>query len=216
MNKTTLVVLTAALVLSPDLHSQQAPQVRELGRLPGVTFMERPNRIVAMPNGRVVLYATDTTLFTYDVATKRSTLISRGMHAGLAISPRGDRIAWNRAESPQAGPHVWSMPIDARTGVPTGPAGMVSAGRGYGPRFSPDGKLIALIRNQGDVPDTIIVVPATGGPERKLATYGVRIQVDWSSDGQSLLAKTQDNRAEQWVDRLPINGGLRKRVFTIP
>ena len=219
MKKTTLPILLAALALGPELISQQLPHVRELGKLPGLTVDERPNRVVGMPNGRVVLYATDTTLFAYDVATSRSTLISRGMHAGLAISPRGDRIAWNRgAEPPQVGGRIWSMPIDPRTGIPTGPAGMVTTIRGNGARFSPDGKLIAFISGTPDpkiIPETVNVVPASGGPERRFAGYRVRTQLDWSIDGKSVLAKTARHEPEQWVERIPIDGGRRDRIFTI-
>jgi Tol biopolymer transport system component len=219
MNKTTLLVLTAASAICPELRSQQPPRVRELGKLSEFTANERPNRVVAMPNGRVVLYATDTTLFAYDLARKRNTLISRGMHGGLAISPRGDRIAWNRAESLGSGPHIWAMPVDPQSGLPTGPAGMVSPRRGFASRFSPDGKSLAFISNSGVwnvAPDTIIVVPATGGPERRLATYQVPVLLDWSSDGKSVLAKTFAGNPEQWVDRIPVDGGRSERVFTIP
>ena len=214
-------VTSASLMTGvPSSGQHPSPHLRPVGELPGLSIDERPNVIARMPNDRIVFYATDTALYAYDLAARKSAVVARGSFGGLAVSPAGDRLAWHRAaEPPAVGRLVWSMTINPRTGASTGAEAMVSTIHGNTPRFSPDGKLIAFesgSSNPAVIPETLIVVPSNGGPERRVATFTVHVHPDWSSDGKSLLVHTTPGEREQWVDRVPLAGGASQRVFSIP
>jgi hypothetical protein len=81
---------------------------------------------------------------------------------------------------------IWTMPLaGARKAQPlvTGPA------HDYGPEFSPDGKWIAYISDEGGTPD-VYVVPYPGPGAKRRVTTGGGVAVTWRRDGKELLYQT--------------------------
>jgi Tol biopolymer transport system component/DNA-binding winged helix-turn-helix (wHTH) protein len=114
-----------------------------------------------------------------------------------AFSPMGDQIAftWNGEDNGES----WSIYVkligsEAPLRLTKAPAEDMS------PAWSPDGKWIAFIRRSHNG-NFIYMVPAIGGPERKLFDLHCAIDWDepglsWSPDGKSLVfpdGKSEDN-----------------------
>ena len=230
MQRFTCYRLLAVAVLSTTIAGQtQAPRspvpeakVRELATIEGMVN----GYPVLLPSGRALIYTPladgatmnyprvgDST-FVYNIATKRSTLLGTNMLAG-SVSPQGDRLAFDRTAEDGTGSFLWTMPIDPQTGVATGPPQRVSlpAKNGVSAKFSPDGKMLTF--NAGPRADgtwDLTIVPATGGPERVLATYARAKAQSWSADGQSLYVANTDSSSEA-IERVPLDGGQRETLF---
>jgi len=108
----------------------------------------------------------------------------------VALSPDGRRLAAGVGGS-NGQLNIWVRPIDR------GPATRLSfGGQDRRPAWSPDGRLVAFIR---DTATTSIVVarPADGaGSDRKLAHLDRQVQeVTWSPDGRWLVMRTDNGAA---------------------
>ncbi len=142
--------------------------------------------------GTTRLYITDgdTGLWMYDRVTKRRTLVSRGEVWEPTISRAGDRVAFGRPGERGNTEHIWSMPLDQRTGLAAGPARRVSMSQGDVPSFSPDGKFIAFGRYHDSTPSwqDVTVVPSNGGQESILARLSSSTRgTAWMPDGKSIV-----------------------------
>lgn len=116
-----------------------------------------------------------------------------------------------------AGP---AIKCGARYGAVVITAAMLAAGRDLSdPRLSPDGAHVAFVASSaGRV--AIVVMAATGGPERRLTstpeprtgrlTSGAVL--DWTPDGQALVYVTRDGNL--WWQ--PIGGGAPRRITDQP
>ncbi len=84
------------------------------------------------------------------------------------------------------------------------------------PVWSPDGRHIAFIRI-GKTQNQVLIVPALGGPERKLLSGSRRIaRLTWSRDGKWLaMADAQDARNNQQIVMVSVETG-EKRPLTNP
>ena len=192
--------------------------VRELATIEGMVN----GYPVLLPSGRALIYtqltdgaalnfprAGDST-FVYDVATNRRTFLGTNMLTG-SVSPRGDRLAFDRTAEDGTGDFLWTMPIDPQTGLATGQAQRVSlrSRNGVLAKFSPDGEMLAF--NAGPRPDgtwDLTIVPATGGPERVVANYAMPGSPAWSADGQSLyVGHNPNNNRQTAIERIPLTGG---------
>jgi Tol biopolymer transport system component len=87
------------------------------------------------------------------------------------------------------------------------------------PAWSPDGRYIAFTRSAPDGAPGIFIVPALGGPERKLQTNrcgGCTSRLDWSPDGKS-LAFTDETSADTFgIFLLSVETLERRRLTTLP
>jgi Tol biopolymer transport system component len=86
----------------------------------------------------------------------------------------------------------------------------------YGPVWSPDGRFIAFVRgNESHIKDDVLLVPALGGPERKvgeIAAAGGR-PIAWSVDGNSLVVSDRDSPKEPFrLFLLSIETGEKRRL----
>lgn len=94
-------------------------------------------------------------------------------------------------------------------------------GFNFFPVFSPDGRYIAFLHgNHGEVPG-IFVIPALGGPPRKLhelakSDQDCKTGVSWSPDGKFLLFSLQSGTQPCSVNRLSIDDLSVRQLSTPP
>jgi Tol biopolymer transport system component len=221
MHRFTWYPLLAVVALAAPIAGRaQAPRtpgpraiVRELASIEGnVTGFLR------LPIAPVLLYSIGDSTFAYVMSTKRQTLLGTNMYP-QAISPQGDRFAfWRRSEDGR-GNFVWTMPIDPRTGLGTGPAQRVSL-RGEGVttglsvRFSPDGTTLAYVAGPlADRSYDVMLVPSTGGAERVVANHPFHLPVGWSADGSALYVEVNEPGHVSPIERVPVAGGRSTGLF---
>jgi Tol biopolymer transport system component len=148
------------------------------------------------PDGRFVLLGKANELLVYELTSKRTRKLAdaRGVDM-LEWSRKGDRIAWVQVGDDDRTNYVWTMPVDPKTAVPSGPAQRVTPGPATQPAISLDGRWIAYAAPDSIQPGTtsafrnqrLSVVPITGGPERVLAHFeGGFDYARWSADGKSI------------------------------
>ncbi|MBB2204156.1 S9 family peptidase [Gluconacetobacter takamatsuzukensis] len=106
---------------------------------------------------------------------------------GLALSPDGQMLAFVEGGDPEysndAPPNAGNAPVPGKQTVrvvlPDGH--IVTAGEGYAPTFSPDGKLLAFAHG-----GTLLVGRAGGSARAVLTTPGAITALHWSPDGTRL------------------------------
>jgi eukaryotic-like serine/threonine-protein kinase len=145
---------------------------------------------------------------------------SPGLKDMPAFSPDGNELAYVWAGEKNDNPDIYVKLVGAGTPLrlTTDPAVDVS------PAWSPDGRYVAFRRTNGRK-GAYYLVPALGGPERKLAdeygaptiVFGGR-QIDWSPDGKFLaivdLLNRQDPRPS--ILLISVESGQRKAVVMQP
>jgi len=98
------------------------------------------------------------------------------------------------------------------------------AARDYSPAWSPDGRYIAFLREFSREKSALLLIPALGGPERKLAEIsnpGLAFlpgpDLAWSPDGNSLVISDRDSLAEPFaLFLLSIETGEKRKVTSPP
>lgn len=213
MTSRQISYLFAVLGLLPVNVSaaQRSEGFRTLARL-NEDFVSGPR---PSPDGRLLLFGTRTDMRVYDVASRRATKVVDGQGWELAWSPKGDRIAWVRGDDEGAGEYIWTMPVDPRTGTPSGPAQRVSLGQGEFPAISLDGRWIAYSAPDTDgpgstnglLPHHIAVVSVTGGPARAIGHFsGGTGSAYWSADGKSIYVQATPPNGKLGVLKVPVDG----------
>lgn len=113
-----------------------------------------------------------------------------GSERGPSFSPDGNQLAfsWDGPREDNRDIYIKQVGPGDPVRLTTDPAEDLS------PRCSPDGKWIAFLRKEPSRTASVYVIPALGGPERKLEGTAVagfmRSGLDWSPDGQWLVIST--------------------------
>jgi Tol biopolymer transport system component len=206
--------VTIACAMIPLAAGAQKPVLREVASLPGVEVWD----FAPMPNGRVVYYITNDTLYAYDVTAKKASFVGRGEFDDFSVSRQGDRIVFDRENEDATASHIWTLPVDPATGLARGTAQRVSMSPGHEPRFSPDGRMIAFVVGTASQSHDLAIVPVSGGPERVVAHYDLRLSyVDWTADGKHLYTHLPATAgAGSVIQRVAIDGGKPESLFSVP
>ncbi len=130
-----------------------------------------------------------------------------------AVSPDGTRVAyvWNAGAGESFSLYVkltdGGTPLRLTQTVPA---------EDRAPAWSPDGRSIAFTRSTPDVCD-VLIVPALGGAERKVAPCGDRDyrRLAWSPEGRSIAVSRRDGASPLAIEMVSVETGAR-RVLTRP
>jgi Tol biopolymer transport system component/predicted Ser/Thr protein kinase len=120
-----------------------------------------------------------------------------GFHVAAEFSPDGKQIAycWNGYQENNYDIYVLTLGSNEPRRLTTSPAVE------YSPAWSPDGRSIAYLAGPEDGVATLMVVPAAGGPARKVSDTSMRVaphyrRLDWSRDGRWLIME-RESRPEE-------------------
>ena len=133
---------------------------------------------------------------------------------GPTFSPDGNQVAFSRQEKSQKGSHIYVKLIG--TG---GPPLRITTGSAedYSPTWSPDGRYIAFLRELSPEKFAVLLIPALGGPERKIAEVFHGASLTWSPDSNSLVISDQDSPKEPaGLFLLAIDTGEKRRLTSPP
>jgi Tol biopolymer transport system component len=151
---------------------------------------------------------------------KRSQLTgASGSESYPAFSPDSKRIAYSAREGAKVSPfHIFVRELGG--GAPK----QLTQGEDsdVGPAWSPDGGTLAFERiAEGRV--EYIVIPADGGPERKVAEFGPAAEagsripgVSWTPDGKSLVVTQTADKQLPTLAVVTIEGGKVQRITNPP
>lgn len=93
---------------------------------------------------------------------------------------------------------LWTVPVRADGGAATPSALTDGPGTDHTPRISPDGSLVAFVRERGAVPGQVHVLRFDERQPRPVTTFarGV-LDLDWTPDGAALIVLAEDDRSAQ-------------------
>ncbi len=118
---------------------------------------------------------------------------STGNEYSPAVSPDGNQVAfaWMREGEEQEDIYIKSLQSETPLQLTDHPA------RDGDPTWAPDGQRIAFVREDGEVCN-IFVIPALGGPERRLIPCGNNRYpaVNWSPDGEWLVLAAMEDEPD--------------------
>jgi len=139
----------------------------------------------------------------------------RGSQGMPSFSPDGNQVAfqWDGEKGDNFDIYVKSLSVDATPlRLTTNPA------PDHWPAWSPDGTTIAFMRSIAPDKADLMLIPALGGPERKLAEFAVRLgaiglRSSWTPNGKWLIvpAKTGDATA---LFRVSVETGESTQITT--
>ena len=142
---------------------------------------------------------------------------SPGFESDPSFSPDGNQVAFVRQEKGQ-NPHIY-VKLIGTGGAPL----RLTTDPGYSPAWSPDGRYIAFLRDLSPKKKAaIILIPALGGPERKIAeVFQSAISsctfLTWSPDGNSLVVSDRDTPNQPTgLFLLAIDTGEKSRLTSSP
>ncbi|MGH7594348.1 MAG: hypothetical protein ACRELE_10935 [Gemmatimonadales bacterium] len=104
-------LLAVGALAAPIPAGAQTPQpkVREIATIPGVSVDD----VVRLPGTQTLLYPSGSSIFAYDIMTKRQITVTTKSAVGwngksdrLAVSRRGDRIAFTEETEDYVTPYI--------------------------------------------------------------------------------------------------------------
>jgi Tol biopolymer transport system component/tRNA A-37 threonylcarbamoyl transferase component Bud32 len=131
-----------------------------------------------------------------------------------SLSPDGNQFAfaWD-GDIPHGPPHVYISLVGKGTPLRLTPENEF----GVNPAWSPDGQSIAFFRGQPRSPDwELHVMPALGGPSRKIASAKTSGVLSWSPDGKWLLWKEYLEQQRTYLRVAPASGGGARNLLDEP
>jgi Tol biopolymer transport system component len=128
---------------------------------------------------------------------------------GLSWSPDGSTLAMVDRESPDEPNAIFLLSFETgeKRRLTTPPKGQLGENC---PRFSPDGRTVAFVREGVFGKSDIFLIPMDGGEMRRLTTdNGITLGLDWAADGQSVIFAAARAGRTDWMSlwRVPATGG---------
>lgn len=142
-----------------------------------------------------------------------------GFEGDPTFSPDGNQVAFSWNGEKQDNVDIYVKLIG--TGGP--PLRLTTdPGYDYNPVWSPDGRFIAFLRILSPEKTGVLLIPALGGPERKITEIHASNllpgrDLTWSPDNSSLVISDKDNPQEPFaLFRLSLEAGERLRLTSPP
>jgi Tol biopolymer transport system component len=203
------LALSAFIASAQPGRSQAIPKATPSPVRTFAQFSGQVKEVVPELNGRRVYYVTGADeLWLYDVGTKKAVKVASGAMRDVSVSLHGDLLAFTRRGDIDRQFHVWTMPLDSRTGMAMGPAQRASVSAGDNPAISSDSKWIVFAADTDDT--RLTVIPSNGGAERTVARAPKGIDGPvWSVDGRAIYYGTgfDFSGSNDTVLRVPAGGG---------
>ncbi len=141
-----------------------------------------------------------------------------GFEKDPSFSPDGNQIAfsWNGERQDNSDIYVKLIGPGAPLRLTT------DAAQDRGPAWSADGRWIAFVRFPSSGPSAVFLIPALGGPERKLgelnANPSIRFSwLAWTRDGKWLVVSDEGRGQEpRGLFLLSIETGEKRRLTSVP
>jgi Tol biopolymer transport system component len=214
-------VLTASVVCGLSLAAQspaQRPEMRELtDAFPG---NPKVDQFALSADGQRTYFVNSAgEAWLFDRTRKTSARLTAGPLWDLNVSPAGDALAYTKGGDRRGDQFVWVLPLDPATGAASGAERKLSAQQASLPSISPDGKLIAFVRDDATgVGQSVVVAPTAGGTERVVAAAipSSLANIRWTPDGKTLYLGVNPPVAcvPEW-SCLPLKADLRQPPGTI-
>ena len=141
-----------------------------------------------------------------------------GFESDPAVSPDGTRVAYTWSGDQGQNMDVYVQPIEGGAPVRL----TVDAAADVTPAWSPDGKLLAFTRVVSATRREVIIVPAAGGPERRILTCegaakGMALRAKWLASGRELVLPLSDGSGSPAaLFAYDIDTGARRRLTRPP
>jgi serine/threonine protein kinase len=137
-----------------------------------------------------------------------------GVQGWPSFSPDGNQVAfaWNGEKQDNEDIYVKMI------GTNGPPLRLTTdAAPDYGPAWSPDGRFIAFLRILPSGKRAVMVIPAIGGLERKIAEIFSESRPTWSPDGNWLAISEKDSETEPFaLSLLSVDTGEKRRLTSPP
>ncbi len=116
---------------------------------------------------------------------------NQGLEGQPSFSPDGNQVAysWNGPNEDNFDIYIKLIGPGAPLRLTTNPA------EEYAPAWSPDGRYISFVRDEPNGRKAVMLIPALGGAERKLADVFMRLgsKLCWGPDSRRLIVSGRDN-----------------------
>jgi len=141
-----------------------------------------------------------------------------GYESEPSFSPDGSQVAFTRTEESEDKPHIYVKQI----GTDGPPLQLTNGPAADGdPVWSPDGRFIAFLRDVPHGKAEVLLIPALGGPERRIAESRLAgippPYLAWSPDGNFLVISHKDSPDEPGaLFVVAIDSGEKRRLTSPP
>jgi Tol biopolymer transport system component/tRNA A-37 threonylcarbamoyl transferase component Bud32 len=137
-----------------------------------------------------------------------------GVQGWPSFSPDGNQVAFAWNGEKQDNDDIYVKMI----GTNGPPLRLTTdAAQDYGPGWSPDGRFIAFLRILPSGKRALLVIPAIGGLERKIAEIFSESRPTWSPDGNWLAISEKDSETEPFaLSLLSVDTGEKRRLTSPP
>ena len=228
-----LLAATALALFGALARAQSPVTTRDVPNLlPAGTAVEQ--FVVTADSQRTYYAPPSGGIWMYDRRTRTASRVSDVVAWDLALAPADDALVYTKAGETRRDQDVWLVSLLPTTGLTAGEARRLSSGSGDVPAISPDGKWVALARDDANgVGQSVVLVPVNGGSERVVAAnlpsavsamrftpdsktlyFGVNPPVPFTC-AESCLTGARESRPQATIRRVDVDGKSLETVVTV-